>query len=453
MGLPVAAVIAATAPIWGMSWYFDTENWAAGIWNSWAAQRTDAWRSAMVESVLENTPPSPVEQRFSVNPPISGLGQDFAFLVIGATGEEDASQHVLRSEFLNTVRKDDVRFIVISSDVVYPTGAMRDYQNKFWLPFMGTEKPVYAIPGNHDWYDALEGFVATFFEPAAARAAMRARVDADNKISSTTDSRIEELIAEATRLRAEYRVPTQQQQAPYFQFQTESFALFAVDTGVTSRVNDTQRKWLEAALESARGKTKMVILGHPFLAGGLDTSADNPDFMELRTLFQQHSVSVVMAGDTHDLEYYREPLAKQPASDTGSLSVMHHFVNGGGGAYLSFGTALDWPALPVTKEWAFYPRRSQVESKIEATTPAWKRPAWLWTRKFGGWPFSAEWLSAAFDANAAPFYQSFIEVRVEVSQHRLRLIPHGIHGPLRYRDMQLADPSGTVGFDPESPVE
>ena len=25
------------------------------------------------------------------------------------------------------------------------TGAMRDYENKFWLPFKGVRKPVYAI--------------------------------------------------------------------------------------------------------------------------------------------------------------------------------------------------------------------------------------------------------------------------------------------------------------------
>ena len=41
IGLPFAAIIAATVPMWGMSWYFDTENWAAGIWNSWAETRTD----------------------------------------------------------------------------------------------------------------------------------------------------------------------------------------------------------------------------------------------------------------------------------------------------------------------------------------------------------------------------------------------------------------------------
>jgi uncharacterized membrane protein HdeD (DUF308 family) len=51
-GLPLAAVLAATVPVWGMSWYFDTENWAAGMWNSWAETRTDTWREAMVRAVL-----------------------------------------------------------------------------------------------------------------------------------------------------------------------------------------------------------------------------------------------------------------------------------------------------------------------------------------------------------------------------------------------------------------
>ena len=30
MGLPLVAVVVATVPIWGMSWYFNSENWAAG---------------------------------------------------------------------------------------------------------------------------------------------------------------------------------------------------------------------------------------------------------------------------------------------------------------------------------------------------------------------------------------------------------------------------------------
>src|SRR5262249_59555580 len=103
----------------------------------------------------------------------------------------DASQHVLRDQLLAVANRPDVRFLVISSDVVYPTGSMNDYEAKFWLPFKGVARPVYAIPGNHDWYDGLEAFNATFLQPDAARATIRARVEADLRVTSTTDKRIE----------------------------------------------------------------------------------------------------------------------------------------------------------------------------------------------------------------------------------------------------------------------
>ena len=71
--------------------------------------------------------------------------------------------------------------------------------------------------------------------------------------------------------------------------------------------------------------------------------------------------------------------------------------------------------------------RPKRNDKTEGTVPVWKRPVWIWTEKFRGLPFSAEWLSAAFDVNVAPFYQSFIEVRVNVSQGLVPVIPHGVH--------------------------
>jgi uncharacterized membrane protein HdeD (DUF308 family) len=69
LGLPLAAVIAATAPVWGMSWYFDTENWAAGMWNSWAESRTDVWRAAMVRAVLAEDTVRGQTVPFAIRPP------------------------------------------------------------------------------------------------------------------------------------------------------------------------------------------------------------------------------------------------------------------------------------------------------------------------------------------------------------------------------------------------
>lgn len=422
-GIPIAAIVAATVPVWGMSWFFDTENWASGIWNSWAESRADTWREAMVRAVGGASAPT----QFAVTAPGTDTG-DFSFIVIGDPGEGDASQNALRDQLLNVAGRDDVRFVVISSDVVYPNGAMIDYETNFWLPFKGVTKPVFAIPGNHDWYDALEGFLATFLQADAARAAMRARADADLRLTSTTGARIEALIAEAARLRGEYSVPTGFQRGPFFEFQSERFALLAIDTGIVKRIDPAQWGWLESALDRARGKLTMAILGHPLYAKSYDMASGHPEFARLKRLLVDRGVTIVMAGDTHDFEYYVEP-----SDDT--RPAVHYFVNGGGGAYLSLGTSLDWPAQPVTTQWAFYPSRDAVTRKIETRIQWWKRPAWWWTTRYHAWPFSSEYLSALFDYNVAPFFQSFVEVRVEPSAGRARLLLHGVNGQLRWRDL------------------
>ncbi|AMY10000.1 Calcineurin-like phosphoesterase [Luteitalea pratensis] len=450
-GLPAAAVIAATVPVWGMNWYFDTENWAAGVWNSWAEARTDTWREAMVRSVLASQQVGDGADAFAVTPAGVPADGDFAFIVIGDTGEGDASQQVLRDSLWQAAEQPDVKFVVISSDVVYPTGAMRNYETNFWLPFKGVRVPLYAIPGNHDWYDALEAFVATFLEPQAARLAMRARVEADERITSTTDAHIDALIARAASYGGEYGVSVAHQRAPFFQVQTDRFALVAVDTGVARRVDDAEWAWLESALEAARGKFVMAILGHPLYAGGAylaDPADDDPrGFAAIHALLRRHGATIVMAGDTHDLEYY----AERPGP--GAAPTMHHWVNGGGGAYLSFGTALAWPRQPAATTWAHYPGHADVARKIDASTPWWKRPAWWWTRDLGGWPFTAEWLSALFDSNEAPFFQSFVEVRVEPSVHRVRVLPWGVHGRLRWRDLDTSGDLRDAGANPNDLVE
>ena len=246
----------------------------------------------MVRAVVASGQTTLDGRGFMVTPEGVTGAAPFSFIVIGDTGEGDASQHVLRDSLLRAAAASDVRFVVLSSDVVYPTGAMKDYESRFWLPFKGVTKPVYAIPGNHDWYDALEGFVATFFQPDAARAAMRARIAADGGLSSTTDARIEEYIDKAGFLRRQYGVPTGQQQAPFFQIQTPQFALLAVDTGVLRGVDADELTWLRAALERSRGKMVMAVLGHPFLAGGHDVARDDAEFTALRDLLRAHDVRV-----------------------------------------------------------------------------------------------------------------------------------------------------------------
>src|SRR4029434_7655812 len=205
-GLPIVAVVVAINPIWGFSWYFNTENWASAFWERVAEARTDVWREAMIAAVERDALPTGAakDSLFEVRPEGVGAATDFSFLVIGDPGEGDPSQASLRDRYLDLGRRPDVKFLVVSSDVIYPGGAMRDYEFNFYLPFKGFPKPIYAIPGNHDWFSALDGFAANFMEPVAARAAIHARVVADLMLTSTTPGRIEGLISRARQLQSEY---------------------------------------------------------------------------------------------------------------------------------------------------------------------------------------------------------------------------------------------------------
>jgi hypothetical protein len=455
LGLPVTAFFVAFNPIWGFSWYFNTESWATGVYQKMTELRVDPWRVSMVDAVTRAYG-GDVDELFRIRPEGVDDGSDFSFIVIGDPGEGDASQFSLISRYLNLGLRDDVKFLVVSSDVIYPAGSISDYENNFYLPFQGFAKPIYAIPGNHDWFDALEGFNANFLEPKAAHAAIESRIESDLGLTTTTSRRIDQLISQAARLRRLYNVQVGTQRAVFFELQTNDFALLAIDTGILRTIDERQWAWIERALGRSQGKFTMAIVGHPRFAGGRDTpeyaeghdvSGSTDAFAALYRMLASHNVRIAMAGDTHDFEYYRQKLS---ADDIGG--VIHHFVNGGGGAYLSIGTALDFPEDPAVADWAFYPRTDQLRDKMETETPAWKQPFWYWIKCCKAWPFSVEAVSGVFDFNRAPFFQSFLEVRVERSKRRVVVILNGTGGPLRWRDLQIGGAIVT-GAQSDSPVE
>jgi len=452
LGLPLTAFVVAFNPIWGFTWYLNTESWVTGIYQKLTELRVDPWRVGMIDAVTRAYGGG--DELFRVNPDGIDGSKDFSFLVIGDPGEGDASQYSLIARYLELGRRDNVKFLIVASDVIYPAGAIEDYESNFYLAFQGFAKAIYAIPGNHDWFDALEAFNANFLEPKAARAAIKGRVEADLGLTGTNAERIDKLLTQAARLRDLYQVKAGTQRTPFFEMQTSDFALLAIDTGIMRTIDARQWAWLERALDRAQGKFIMAIVGHPRIAGGHDIppTAEGHDvadtagqFASLYRLLASHKVKIAMAGDTHDFEYYRET--------TDSGQVMHHFVNGGGGAYLSIGTALDFPKHPAIADWAFYPSTDQLRAKLDAETPVWKQPFWYWIKWFKAWPFTIEALSGIFDFNRAPFLLSFIEVRVERSRQRVVLALNGVHGPLQWADLQTSGTVMPAGSTPSDPVE
>jgi hypothetical protein len=94
-----------------------------------------------------------------------------------------------------------------------------------------------------------------------------------------------------------------------------------------------------------------------------------------------------------------------------------------------------------------------VHQKLENETSRWKWPVWWWVKRFKAWPASVEALSGVFDFNRAPFFQSFMEVRVEGSSRRVRLILHGVNGPLQWSDLEIGGALPPKGVSEDGPAE
>jgi hypothetical protein len=135
-----------------------------GYWlrwtNIWASRRkfrsdnSNVWRYAFHGS---NLPTEDRSRPFAelVDRPI---GNGFRFVIIGDTGEGDRSQYGL-VPLLRAVNPD---FMIINGDVAYPAGRNGDFISGFFEPYRGFGIPIWAVPGNHEYYSPHHG--REFFE-------------------------------------------------------------------------------------------------------------------------------------------------------------------------------------------------------------------------------------------------------------------------------------------------
>jgi hypothetical protein len=266
---------------------------------------------------------------------------DTRFIVLGDPGEQDASQYVVVPALLREQRTVD--FMVICSDVIYPSGDVNDYANGFFVPYRGFSKSVYALPGNHDWYDGLTGFMRQFCGreplPRKAYGPLRTRNPLDwvGRALWRRPSRLQE---GALSMRAKYPgppTPSPAQPAPYFAIDTKRVRLVCIDTGIDGTIDHDQAEWLVRM--SAGGMPKILLTGKPLLVDGAerrcairgggvaDPVGGAGAFSSVLEIVRCDRFGYVAAvgGDIHNFQHY------PPGSDGGP----HFLVNGGGGAYMS----------------------------------------------------------------------------------------------------------------------
>src|SRR3954468_14826611 len=184
-----------------------------------------------------------------------------AFIVAGDTGEGDASQWAVVPRIEQIAEQTD--FMVIASDVIYPAGGVDDYENKFFRPYERYPRPIYAVPGNHDWYDGLTGFMyhlcGQHVPPPKAGAGPRSPL---GKLLWRKAKRPDPAtVAHMRRYRAR---PEQHstQISPYWVIDTGPLQLVGIDTGILNVVDREQGDWLRA-VSVASPKPKVLITGKP----------------------------------------------------------------------------------------------------------------------------------------------------------------------------------------------
>jgi hypothetical protein len=312
---------------------------------------------------------------------VPDLPPEFSFMVLGDTGEGDASQLVLVDKFLKEAA--DTAFTLIASDVIYPSGRSHDYREKFYVPYRAYQHDIYAVPGNHDWYDELTGFMIHFCDnPYHFRDGNRRTVDAEK----------------LAHLRA-IRTNRVFQPNMYFSIDTPHVRIVCLDTGIQGRIDAEQEAWL--ARVSADPKPKILISGKPIYVDG----TYNRYLTNVDRMVNAHNYLLVIAGDTHNFQKYRVPV-----EGNGPPHVVWHLVNGGGGAFLHRTHRIppvEKMKLPVTlrhepDDFECYPTR---ETSRQHYKSWWKAHAPDW----------------AVDRDQPPYHKSFLKVGVRSTGLRVQV--------------------------------
>ncbi|WP_246005317.1 metallophosphoesterase family protein [[Actinomadura] parvosata] len=262
-----------------------------------------------------------IDPEFRIKPAVGG---NFSFLLLGDTGEGDASQYAVVPGMLKL--GEGTSFAIIASDVIYPTGSGNEYGDKFFRPYQDYDAPIYAIPGNHDWYDGLGGFMRVFCDapPLKPKPDRGLRGLLWRKPETIDEAKL----AEARKLRGR---PSQQatgqaaQPGSYWVIESDSLLVVGVDTGIRNVIDKGQTAWLRRV--SLDPRPKILVTGKPIYTG----NAYKPSPLEGGGTIDDivrdpaHRYVAAIGGDVHNYQRYPVKVGDR---------VIQYIVSGGGGAFM-----------------------------------------------------------------------------------------------------------------------
>jgi hypothetical protein len=223
--------------------------------------------------------------------------------------------------------RGDILFL--GGDLAYPVGTVREITRRVLDPWNevlrarsdGKTRVLLGVPGNHDWYDGLDGFARLCQAPCAFEDRGRDRSSAqgerpdEHPVLAWAEAFARgDQVKKPSALRLAGYVPVQR--ASYFRIPlAPALDLFAVDRQL-KRVDERQAAYF--AIPGARAR--LVVVPDPARAWG-ETREHGAATLESLGIDMSSSPSFLLAGDVHHYERSEE-----------GPSV--HVVSGGGGAFL-----------------------------------------------------------------------------------------------------------------------
>jgi len=143
--------------------------------------------------------PAPADGEFDYSD--SDPGGDFWFDYLADSGDgwnpTFAMARLVAEDTLTGDALPRGRLLILGGDQVYPTASVEDYRDRFVAPFDHAYRPdgtprwpddkahrphLYAIPGNHDWYDGLNSFFGLFCRRRVVREEVDLGVSREGKV-------------------------------------------------------------------------------------------------------------------------------------------------------------------------------------------------------------------------------------------------------------------------------
>ncbi|MBO3748187.1 metallophosphoesterase [Streptosporangiaceae bacterium NEAU-GS5] len=391
-----------------------------------------------------------VDPDFRINQPMTG---EFTFLLFGDSGEGDASQYAVVPGLLRL--GDGTSFAVVASDVIYPTGSGNEYGDKFFRPYEDYHAPIYAVPGNHDWYDGLGGFMRVFCDakqlavegqgfrlsPAGIRGLLWKKPDVIDEARLAADK------ARRGALDQQAMLP-----APYWVLDLGRLLLIGIDTGIRGDIDREQGEWLRRV--SADPRPKILVTGKPIYVRNDYKPCEIEGGGTVDEIVRSTGYIAAIGGDVHN--YQRFPVK------VGDRTIQY-IVSGGGGAFMH--ATHTTPRVTLVDEDAYrcYPLRGDSLSFYSLIYSRRLHMKWLYitpdeglalmsktignkpprpigdvkittrlkwaARLLGGWPwpfrFPVErvfhrYISELSDWDTPPFFKSFLHLTVTDDSVKIR---------------------------------